>query len=101
MSTYAVSDDLFGPNKDVLVTRLELTSDILLLHNRVVAMLEKSGAKFEYDLILKEAYRPHITVQGDKRIYVGDEIQINSVTIVDKEPNGDKNIRKVLKNIPL
>jgi len=52
-------------------------------------------------MILKKNYKPHSTVQKNARINIGDEIVINKVFIVDKEPYGNPSLRKVLGTVNL
>lgn len=94
-------DDWFGPNKDVLVTRLDLTLELADIHNKLVDMLERNGAVFELPIILKGNYKPHATVQYAKRVKKGDALSIDQLTIVDKEPDGNPEKRRVLAEIRL
>lgn len=99
--TVANTDDLFGPDKDIPVTRLELRPELAKIHTTIVEFLENNDAKFELPIILKENYKPHITIQGSARVNTGDSINIDELSIVDKEVGGNSSLRKVLGVVKL
>lgn len=47
----------------------------------------------------KENYKPHITVRNDNHIRVGDKVIINSLSIIEKEPGGNANMRRIAATI--
>lgn len=99
--TRASADEMFGPNKDILVTRLELTPELARLHNTIVSALEARQAKFKRPFLLKENYRPHVTVHSRERVKIGDVITVDSLSIIEKAPDGNSDIRRVSATIPL
>lgn len=97
----ANNDDFFGPNNDILVTRLEPTPKLALIHNTIVDFLEKQGAVFELPIRLRSDYKPHVTVHINNRIYKGDVVNIDELSIVGKATEGSPSLRKVLGGIKL
>ena len=92
----ATEDDLFGPDKNIPVTRLELTPELAKIHTEIVKLLENNSAKFELPVILKQNYNPHATIQWNKRVSIGEVVSIDEFSIVDKEAEGNPGLRKVL-----
>ncbi len=99
--TKATVDDLFGPDKDIPVTRFELKSELAKMHTNIVKFLESNGASFELPIILKENYKPHATVQNNGRIKIGETVNIDELCIVDKEAEGNPSLRNVLGVVKL
>ena len=84
-STHIISFDNFGPNKGITVARVELTR-------------ESEKANFKIPFLLKENYKPHITINSSFKFEVGKEIAIKSISLIDKN---DTEIRKVEDNFKL
>ncbi len=101
ISTYVTNEDYFGPNKDILVAKLNNTKELQDLHNSIVYLLESENAIFKRPYILKENYKPHITINNRDEINIGDEIIIKSISIIDKSFNTNVDLRKVIANINL
>lgn len=98
----AVGDDeYFGPQKQVHVTLLEMSEELVSLHNDTITLLKECGAVFDEPQYLEEGYRAHATVQTHPRLHKGDTVRINELTIVDMFPLSDINRRKVLRTIKL
>lgn len=94
-------DELFGANKDVLVTTMIMNDKIINLHNNMVAMLQKMDAVFDEPGYNKQGFRAHVTAQLSHRVDVGDDITINSLSLVDMFPNGDIGRRRVIETVML
>jgi 2'-5' RNA ligase len=101
VKTVATTDALFGPDKNIPVTRFELKPELAKIHTEIVEFLESNGAKFELPIISKENYKPHATIQKSARITVGEDVTIDELCIVDKEANSNPNLRKVLGIVKL
>lgn len=97
----AGEDELFGANKDIRVTAMKMTPELVRLHKNLVSLLQKEGAIYDEPKYLSDGYRAHATVQTKKRLDAGDEALIDEVTIVDMFPDHDIRKRKVLKTIRL
>lgn len=95
----ALSNAMYGPNKDIPVTLLELTPELADLHNKVAVMLEVEGATFKNPHFQKERFSPHVTAQKDKRVHPGDQIVIGSICIAAKVAPGDDANRSVVAKI--
>lgn len=91
--TTAIADSTLGTTQVVL---LDKTQELLNLHNDVVALLEENGAVFNTHEFNKEGFIPHSTIQQTQRLNVGEEIVINTLSLVDMFPDDDWQQRKVL-----
>lgn len=92
-----LNDELFGPDKNIPVTRLGLTKHMLELHNSIISNLVDLGATFKRPYILKENYKPHVTLLKEKRIDNYSIIKINSISLIDKQFEGESNKRRIYK----
>ena len=64
-------------------------------------MLKRVGATFDEPQYQEEGYRAHATVQVDKRLYKGDIVTIDNLTVVDMFPHDDINRRKTMRTFTL
>lgn len=99
--TRAVKMDYFGPNKDILVARLKNTKELQDLHNSLVKLLEVNNATFKREYILKENYKPHVTITATESVNVNDKITVKTVSLIDKNAVNNPSLRKVIANINL
>lgn len=101
VDTRAVKMDYFGPNKDILVARLDNTKELQDLHNSLVKLLDANNATFKREYILKENYKPHVTITASESVNVNDNITIKTVSLIDKNAVNHPSLRKVIANINL
>ncbi len=95
----AGADEYFGANRDIQVTAMVMTPDMLELHKKLVGILETEGAAFDEPKYMKDGYRAHATVQKKARLHTGDSVAIDEITIVDMFPDSDIHKRRVLQTI--
>jgi len=100
-SIKAVKDSYYGPEKDILVTELELTPELIKLHTSIMAVLRAHGAILKHPHLHNESYRPHISVYGDRRVEVGDTLTISQLSIAVKVADTEDANRKILATILL
>lgn len=98
VTTIVNKDASFGKDSQVHVSLLELTPQLFELHNELLDLLESYGAVFDEPKYSRSGYLPHVTVQKSGRVFEGDTITIDSLTLVDMFPDQDIKQRKVLKN---
>ncbi|HMS23932.1 MAG TPA: 2'-5' RNA ligase family protein [Candidatus Saccharibacteria bacterium] len=96
--TTVKNDEYFGLESKIHVSLLDLTPQLFELHNELLDLLESYGAVFDEPNYSRSGYIPHVTVQKSGRVFEGDIIKINSLSLVDMFPDGDIKQRKVLKN---
>lgn len=101
VTTTASEDDYFGPQKQVHVTTLTMTSELQTLHTHIIALLKSLGATFDEPQYQEEGYRAHATVQADKRLHKGDTVTIDELTIVDMFPDDDISRRRTMRTFKL
>ena len=97
LTTIVENDEHFGLESKIHVSLLNLTIELFELHNEVLDLLESYGAVFDEPGYSRSGYKPHITVQKNGRVYKGDSITIDSLTLVDMFPDQDIKLRKVLE----
>jgi 2'-5' RNA ligase len=88
---------LFGPNKDILVNTMELNKEIMDLHENLKRLIDSVGAIYDSPQYIGKNYRPHATVQNTDRVYQNEIVRINSLSLVDMEPDGVKSKRRLIK----
>ena len=94
-------DGLFGPQRTVPVTVLEPTPGLMSLHNGIVELLTNAGADFRRPEYVQRGYRPHVTVTPERRLHPGDRIVVDAISLVDLQPRGNSQLRRVLGTISL
>lgn len=77
---FGKSREMFGPNNDLPVTELEDTPELQSLHDQIMNV---SGVWMEFRTPQYETYRPHVTDQVNGRISAGEEVIINSISLVE------------------
>ena len=97
----ASRDEYFGPKKETQVTLLDMSKDLLDLHNDLIDFLKKAGALFNDPQYLGSGFRAHATVQPHARLQAGDWVKFNELTLIDMFPGGDPYQRKLLKKMKL
>jgi hypothetical protein len=97
----ALADAGYGPDKDIIVTELELSAALEKLHHDLVRGLETTGAVFKRPQFLQEGYRPHISVYSKRRIQPGDDRLIKDISIVTKVSEDENANRRIVATIPL
>lgn len=80
----ALRDELYGPDKDIPVTVLELTPELQELHTKIMDMLQSEGAFLKNPHFHREGFMPHVTVYGNRRIKVGEDVLIRDISIAAK-----------------
>jgi len=101
VKTVALKDELLGPESNIPVTLLEVTPELLSLHNKLVEMLKASEVVLVSPEFSGSGYKPHVTVQGSSRIQQGKNLVIESVSIIDMQHKNDESQRKLLATIKL
>ena len=89
----AIADGALGVTS---VTFLEVTPQLQQLHDAIVTLLEQNDATFNHPEFTKKGFIPHSTIQDDSRLNVGDNITLDTVTLVDMFPDDDWRQRKVI-----
>ena len=97
----ASRDEYFGPKKETQVTLLDMSQDLLDLHNDLINFLKKAGALFNDPQYSGSGFRAHATVQSHARLQAGDLVKFNELTLIDMFPKGDPYQRKLLKKMKL
>ena len=95
----ALADAQYGPDKNKLVTELELTPSLSKFHAMIMDLLSLEGAVLKNPQFHGEGYCPHISVYGTRRIAIGELITISQVSIASKVSNTEDANTKILATI--
>ena len=95
VTTRAVKEGYWGDKAQYHVMLLEKNSAIMDLHQDIHELLLRSGAVFNQPEFEGQGYIPHSTIQKHARLYPGETIQINSLTVLDMFPHQDGYQRKI------
>jgi 2'-5' RNA ligase len=79
----------FGYRGRVRVSLVEPDSVLQSLHDRIRLAIAAAGGKIHSPQHTGGGFRPHITVQGSRRVSHGDRLVLDSVSLVDMAPGGD------------
>jgi hypothetical protein len=75
--------------------------DILRLHHRIADFLEAHKVAFRTPEFMHHEYLPHCTIQNGAEPPADRKLRINTVALVDMQPDGDWRRRKVLATFGL
>lgn len=93
-----VADDAdFGYRGRVRVSLIEPEPRLQALHDRIVAevtrVVEAGGGRIHSPQHTGDGFRPHISVQGERRAHRGDTHILDSFALVDMAPDSDTSVR--------
>ena len=97
----AGQDELFGPLANILVTVIDYSPALELLHLSLTASLKALGATFESPAFVANGYRAHVTVTQHSRVTAGDELRLEQLALVDMQPDPSTDRRRVTATFPL
>jgi hypothetical protein len=83
----------FGYRGRVRVSLVEPDAALQLLHDRIRHAVAEAGGKIHSPQHTGRGFRPHITVQGSRRVARGDRLVLGTVSLVDMAPGGDSEWR--------
>jgi len=95
----ALADELYGPEKNIPVTTLELTPELFKFHRAIIGLLDSERAILKNPQFNGDNFTPHISVYGSKRISIGEYVTIKDISIAAKVSEAEDANRKVLANI--
>ncbi len=74
--------DNFGPNHDILVHRIEESSELRELHEKIGGVV----SRIAHDSTFMRPYNPHITLKGDSfGVHEGLKIWIGGLSIIERK----------------
>lgn len=99
IATTTTQEDLFGPEQDIPVVRLDRKPELLHLHSELLSAMEDVGATFDERWTGIENWNPHVTNKPDTRFYPGDEIFVNDIDLITRSRKNKH--RKILHRFEL
>lgn len=97
----ATRDELYGSNKDILVTELELNPKLSHLHFIIMNMLRDNNAVLKNPQFHDDGYSPHISVYDSRPVQPGDDILVDNLVIASKTSDADDAMTRILAKIAL
>ncbi|WP_052207040.1 2'-5' RNA ligase family protein [Sinomonas humi] len=91
------ADADFGYRGRVRVSLVEPEPRLQAVHDRIVAevsaVLEAGAGRIHSPQHTGRGFRPHISVQGERRVHSGDRLILDNFALVDMAPDGDTSVR--------
>jgi hypothetical protein len=82
IETVGLSKELFGTHKDILVTELRKTPELISLHADITTVFDPFICFNDMEF---KTFRPHVTKQGEDEASIGQSILLNSLSLVKSE----------------
>jgi len=84
------NESVFGSNKNIPVSVLQVNKNVTELHADLVTIADKLGAVYDDPQFVGEGYKPHVTVQGENKLNVGQNILVDNIALASfvKRPEG-------------
>lgn len=93
--------EMYGANKDVIVTEIsDNENKLILLHNLLISGLSDIGCQFQDSAYVLDNYLPHVSNQGELTC-PAEKFIINDISIVSKINGDNENNKMIFKNISL
>lgn len=89
-------DAYFGRESEVHVVLLANSKLLSGLHNSLIDILDDSQTVFNDPQYTRSGFLPHVTVQKERFLGIGEDAQITQLALIDMFPNEDPYMRKVL-----
>jgi hypothetical protein len=99
LTVAATQEDLFGPNRDVPVMRIERTQRLLGIHLLLADAMRDLGCKLEERWTGEANWNPHVTHKPGRQLQPGDTLTVDSLDLIRME-QATKN-RIILARYPL
>lgn len=89
----ATYEDMFGPNNDIPVMRLNIDPKLVDLHLNLLQAMQDHGSKINDRWSGELDWNPHVSHKPDLRLYPGDEVLINDIDLICRpNKNGNRTI---------
>lgn len=94
----ALADELYGVDKDIPVTTVELTPEFKSLHSQLVDFLQGEGIALRNPQFNGDNFTPHVSTYGEKRLVIGQDLAISDISLATKVSDTEDANRRVLAN---
>ena len=89
----ATTEDLFGPNHDIPVTRLAKDPSLVQLHSNIKNAMEELGTVFDSRWTGETRWNLHVTHKPDNRLYSGNTVHVTDIDLITRpHKDGDRTI---------
>ena len=93
VKTTALSKSTLGTAPVIL---LDKSPALLKLHADIVSLLGAHGVVFNNPEFTRDGFIPHSTIQKSSRLEIGDEVAVDSLSLIYMFPNNNWEQRRVL-----
>jgi 2'-5' RNA ligase len=101
MHARVTGEDWFGEKGDVHVMLLD-KGGLQILHEAIVDTLNGCGVVFNNPQFIMDGFKPHSTVKSEAvSLRIGDDVFVDSISLIDMFPEGDPFRRKIIGSIRL
>lgn len=89
---------LYGPNQNIVAMSIVQSTMLRAMHEDFLEMVDKYGGTVDEPQYTHNNFIPHVTEQANDKVQEGVPFQITDYTLVDMNPDGDPNQRRVVKS---
>lgn len=79
----------FGYRGRVRVSLVEHDAGLQALHERILEAVTARGGRIHSPQHTGRGFRPHVSVQGERRVHPGQAVLLTGASLVDMAPDGD------------
>lgn len=99
VESQVIGEDWFGKENNVHVMLINKSNELQSLHEAIIDVLENFHVTFNTPQFTHEGFTPHSTVKSNERLHEDDQVNINTVTLIDMFPDENPFRRRVLGTI--
>ena len=99
IESHVGGDERFGPHGEWRVTVMEPIAALNELHDGLVAAVTSRGAVLDDPHFAGDGYRAHVTWPGGIRPALDSLLTLESLSVIDLEPDGDAHLRRVVATV--
>jgi hypothetical protein len=88
-----MNDADFGFRGRVRVSLVDREPNLQAMHERVLREVVAVGGHVHSPQHTGRGFRPHVTVQGERRVHEGDRVVLDDFALIDMAPDGNTSLR--------
>lgn len=92
VDTWATDADMFGHERNVHVMRIGLSEGLMGLHLGLLALADNAESQLDRGWVGAGKWSPHVTHQGDKRLFSGDRVKVDDLDFIAARPDGSREL---------
>lgn len=84
VTTTTTHEDLFGPNIDIPVMRLQKTQTLVDLHQALLDIVINTGGQLDTKWTGPDKWQPHVTHKPDRRMLAGEKLSVDAIDLLNR-----------------